>query len=1070
MKWLGIAILVLVGVPLSIGVLTDLTGGGGGMALVLLLVLGGWLWRERQERQALARRLDGAEAAGRHLAENLAGMEERLARLAARLEHVAAGSEDPRPDFADRAATADEGGEAREADARAAEALAASIRAAVQPAEPGAASADGALAEADAAQAARAAAALAATTAATVGKVGTATTPTADLSAPAMPAAPPQAPGGPVPSDAPAFTLPGPDERSLAVTSSLGASVLAWFKGGNTIVRVAVLILFIGVAFLLRYAAEHAMLPLELRLAAVAAGGLALLGLGWRLRGRRRGYALTLQGAGLGVLYMTVFAAMKLYALLPVGAGFALLVAIALLGAAIAVLQDALPLAVVGFLGGFAAPLLASTGTGNHVALFGYCLALNLAIALIAARRAWKLLNLVGFTCTSAIAAAWGASAWAPGLLPSTEPFLVAHVALYLWIGLRYSLQLARAAAQDGPAWARPGGVPVVDAGLVFGLPLVAMGFQAVLVREVPYALAASAAVMSAVYLLLGRWLWRRQGEGMRLFTEAMLAIGTVFLALVAPLALDARWTAPAWALQGAGLVWVALRQRRAWALGFGLLLQLGAAVSYFATAADAPAPRFLLHAGFLAVLLLAGSALLCAGLLQRAAAGAGRDAGVAGGTSVGGGAAPGALASGRRPWSERPFLPTVLGVLHGLLLGLGVLHLVVAGLEEAGRAPWRWPDRAQTVVLWLMLLALGAEAAHRRLRWPTLAVPARPLLGLAGLLALAQLGNAVGFGRGWEVLVPAGGPVLGAVALAAAWVLRRLDADTDADSDAGGTTPPRWRQALPVERVALGGFVLVAAGLATDAVMAQAVAESEGWRVGASMAAPTLVAWAVLAGLARRRWPMDRQAGAWLAGLALPWLVLLLGWSAAVNAFGDGAMAPLPYLPLFNPVDLGHGLLLLYALRLRRALGQADGLALAGWVRRSGPALAALTAAMAFWWLTSVLVRTLHHWAGTPMWIDGALDSGLVQMALSILWTTIALATMVVAARRLGPAHARTVWLAGAGLLAVVVTKLLLVDLSQTSALQRIGSFVGVGLLMLVVGYVAPLPPARAAGQEEAR
>ena len=68
-----------------------------------------------------------------------------------------------------------------------------------------------------------------------------------------------------------------------AVTSSLGASILAWFKGGNTIVRVAVLILFIGVAFLLRYAAEHTTVPIEWRLAGVALCGFGLAALGLRL-------------------------------------------------------------------------------------------------------------------------------------------------------------------------------------------------------------------------------------------------------------------------------------------------------------------------------------------------------------------------------------------------------------------------------------------------------------------------------------------------------------------------------------------------------------------------------------------------------------------------------------------------------------------------------------------------------------------------------------------------------------------------------------------------------------------
>jgi uncharacterized membrane protein len=52
-----------------------------------------------------------------------------------------------------------------------------------------------------------------------------------------------------------------------------------------------------------------------------------------------------------------------------------------------------------------------------------------------------------------------------------------------------------------------------------------------------------------------------------------------------------------------------------------------------------------------------------------------------------------------------------------------------------------------------------------------------------------------------------------------------------------------------------------------------------------------------------------------------------------------------------------------------------------------------------------------------------------------------------------------RAPWVAGAVLLAAVVAKLLLVDLSGTGTVMRIVSFIGVGVLMLVIGYVAPLP-----------
>jgi len=60
-----------------------------------------------------------------------------------------------------------------------------------------------------------------------------------------------------------------------------------------------------------------------------------------------------------------------------------------------------------------------------------------------------------------------------------------------------------------------------------------------------------------------------------------------------------------------------------------------------------------------------------------------------------------------------------------------------------------------------------------------------------------------------------------------------------------------------------------------------------------------------------------------------------------------------------------------------------------------------------------------------------------------------------------------RSVWLAGAALMTIVVAKLFLVDLGNTGTLARVVSFLGVGVLLLVVGYFAPVPPR---GESEAR
>src|SRR5690606_2230706 len=133
--------------------------------------------------------------------------------------------------------------------------------------------------------------------------------------------------------------------------------------------------------------------PIELRYAGVAAAAVALLGLGWWLRKRRNGYALILQGTGIAVLYLTIFAAMRLHPLLGSTEALALLVLVTCCSAILAVTQNALGLAAAAALGGFAAPILTSTGSGNHVALFSYFILLNSGIFAIAWFKAWRLLN-----------------------------------------------------------------------------------------------------------------------------------------------------------------------------------------------------------------------------------------------------------------------------------------------------------------------------------------------------------------------------------------------------------------------------------------------------------------------------------------------------------------------------------------------------------------------------------------------------------------------------------------------------------------------------------------------------
>ena len=225
-----------------------------------------------------------------------------------------------------------------------------------------------------------------------------------------------------------------------------------WLLGGNTVARVGILVLFLGLAFLLRYASERVTLPIEFRYAGVALASLCLLAVGWRLRERRRTYGLLLQGGAVAVLYLTIFAAMHFHPLLPPAMGFVLLIAVVVFSAILAVAQDSLALAAAGAAGGFAAPVLTATGGEHHVALFSYFALLNGGILAVAWFKAWRPLNMIGFVGTLVIGFAWGVRSYRPEMFATTEPYLVLFFLMYVAIALLFARRVLGDAIGAPPA------------------------------------------------------------------------------------------------------------------------------------------------------------------------------------------------------------------------------------------------------------------------------------------------------------------------------------------------------------------------------------------------------------------------------------------------------------------------------------------------------------------------------------------------------------------------------------------------------------------------------------------
>jgi uncharacterized membrane protein len=777
---------------------------------------------------------------------------------------------------------------------------------------------------------------------------------------------------------APATEARPADTSEIAETTMQVAR--AWLLGGNTVARVGVVILFFGVAFSLKYAVEQGWFPIELRLAAAALAGMTLVLIGWRQRERRRDYGLVLQGGGTGIVYLTVFAAVDLYHLLPAGPGLVLMVVLVLLASALAVLQDARSLAVLAIVGGFLAPVLVSRG-GSHVQLFSYYLVLNAGILGIAWFKAWRELNLIGFLFTFVIAGAWGYRFYRPEYFDSTEPFLVLFFLLYVAVPVLF--------ARREPT--RLGGY--VDGPLVFGVPLVAFGLQSGLVRGFEYGLALSALAAGLFYAFLASTLWRRKPETMHPLTEAFLALAVVFGTLAIPLAVDARWTGAAWALEGAALVWVGVRQRRMLARGFGLLVQIGAGVSFLSAATRPVADVPVLNSFYLGALMVSLAGLFSAYQIYR----------------------------------QRAVLKEGEATLSALVLGWGLVWWYGSSLTEI----WRHvsaDNRYNALLVLVVASSVVLSLLSRSLHWTEAGRPPLLLLPIMASIALLQFG----FQLAPHLFAHWGWAAWGAAFIGNYWLLHRHEVEGSRALIDTWHTVTLW----------LAVFIV---GWEAWWVVAEMVPEGPTWRYLTLGLVPTLVI-LILPRLALwLPWPLQEYHAAYFERGLAPLVVVAALWVLHAS-LQTGKPTPLPYLLLCNPLELGQGLVLVVIFRevLKRW----------GWVSPQVRWRALLL--LGFVALNGVIARATHFLGGVPFELGALWASPRYQTAVSISWTLVSLAAMAGATRL----HIRPLWVAGAGLLSAVVAKLFLVDLVGIGTVARIVSFIAVGVLVLVIGYLSPLPP----------
>jgi uncharacterized membrane protein len=237
----------------------------------------------------------------------------------------------------------------------------------------------------------------------------------------------------PEPTPPPKPHTPPPTPRKPFDWESLiGVKLFSWIAG---------IALVLAALFFLSYSVEHGWLSPPVRASLGLATGIILL-LVCELRVARN-YAFTanaMDGAGIAILYATLFAMHALWHLLPASAVFVLMLIVTAIAVLLSIRRDSVFIALLGLVGGFATPALLSTGENKPVALFSYLLLLNVGLLWVAIQRRWPLLTALSVAFTVIYEWSWIGKYLTVSQLPlavSIFVLLAAAAAASLWMRRR---------------------------------------------------------------------------------------------------------------------------------------------------------------------------------------------------------------------------------------------------------------------------------------------------------------------------------------------------------------------------------------------------------------------------------------------------------------------------------------------------------------------------------------------------------------------------------------------------------------------------------------------------------
>lgn len=196
-------------------------------------------------------------------------------------------------------------------------------------------------------------------------------------------------------------------EPAAAVKKPRDTSALEKFIGENLINKIGILITVIGVGIGAKYSIDNDLISPLTRIILGYLSGVALLGIGMKLKQKYLNYSAVLVSGAIAIMYFITFFAYNFYQLIPSSIAFGLMFIFTVFTIVAALKYDKQIIAHIGLVGAYAVPLLLSDGSGKVEIMLSYMAIINIGILILSFKKYWKPLFYSAFALTWIFMLSW---------------------------------------------------------------------------------------------------------------------------------------------------------------------------------------------------------------------------------------------------------------------------------------------------------------------------------------------------------------------------------------------------------------------------------------------------------------------------------------------------------------------------------------------------------------------------------------------------------------------------------------------------------------------------------------